>query len=214
MDQVVIAAKNRADTGSGNAGRLRRAGQIPAVMYGSSGKVYNLALDSLEFIKSTKGISESTIVKINLDGQAHEAFVKDSQRSILDGKILHVDFYEVQKDTLLRAKVPVHVIGTAVGTREGGILEAPLHELEVECLPRDLPEKIEVDVSALKANQSIHVRDLQLPAGVKVISNSDQVVALVKYAKAEVVEAETAAAAEAAAAPAAAAPAAAPAAKS
>jgi large subunit ribosomal protein L25 len=162
------------------------------VVYGHSGKALSIDLDALEFTNSAKGISESTIVTINIGGQTHQAFVKDTQRNITDGKILHVDFYEVETGVSLRAKVSVHVHGNPVGVREGGILESPLHEIEVECLPKDLPERIDVDIAELKVNQSIHVRDLKLGEGVRLISNADQVVALVKFAKAEVeVAAET-----------------------
>ncbi|HCM26262.1 MAG: 50S ribosomal protein L25/general stress protein Ctc [Treponema sp. GWB1_62_6] len=216
MNQVVFTARKRVDTGSGVASRMRRAGKIPAVVYGRKGEAQSLELDALDFSKGAKGISESTIVKVDIDGKALEAFVKDTQRDILTGKVLHVDFYEVEMGRLLRAKVPVHLKGTALGTREGGILENPLHEIEVECFPQDLPEHIDVDISALKVNMSIHVRDLKLGDAVKILSNNDQVLALVKYAKAEEVVAEVAetvvAAAPVAGAAAAAAPAA-PAAK-
>jgi large subunit ribosomal protein L25 len=203
MSQVVFAARNRADTGSGKAGRIRRMGRIPAVMYGHSGTSVALDLDAQEFASGLKGISESTIVRLEIDGKTHEAFVKDTQRSILDGKILHVDFYEVDQNTLVRARVPLHLSGNAAGVREGGILEFPLHEVELECLPKDLPESVSVDVSELKVNQSIHVRDLAFAEGIRVLSNGDQVVALVKFAKAEAAAVEEAAApAEGAAAPA------------
>jgi large subunit ribosomal protein L25 len=186
MSKVVFAAKNRADAGSTGARRIRRSGRIPAVVYGRAGKPLSIDLDALEFVNSAKGISESTIVTINIDGETHEAFVKDTQRNITDGQILHVDFYEVEAGVSLRARVSVHIHGNPVGVREGGILESPLHEIEVECLPKDLPERLDVDIAELQVNQSIHVRDLKLGDGVRLISNPDQVVALVKFAKAEV----------------------------
>jgi large subunit ribosomal protein L25 len=167
-------------------------------MYGRTGKAVSIDLDGLEFANGVKGISESTIVKVEIDGKTHEAFVKDTQRNITDGRILHVDFYEIESGVALRARVPLHIHGNPIGVREGGILEFPLHEVEVECLPKDLPERLEVDVSGLGVNQSIHVRDLALGEGVRLISGSDQVVALVKFAKAEAAaaaEEETAAAA-------------------
>jgi large subunit ribosomal protein L25 len=196
MSQVVFAARNRADAGSAGSRRMRREGRIPAVVYGRSGKAQSIDLDALEFLNNAKGISESTIVTITIDGQTRQAFVKDTQRNIIDGAILHVDFYEVEAGVSLRARVSVHVHGNPIGVREGGILESPLHEIDVECLPQDLPERIDVDISDLKANQSIHVRDLALGEGVRIISNPDQVVALVKFARAET---ETAAEGEAAA---------------
>jgi large subunit ribosomal protein L25 len=185
MAQVVLKAKNRDGKGSAEARRIRRSGRIPGILYGRTGNSIALDLDALEFSNGIKNISESTIVKVDIEGKSHDAFVKDTQRNITDGKILHVDFYEVEQDTLLRAHVSVHLNGNPIGVRNGGILESPLHEIEVECFPRDLPERIIVDISGLDVNQSIHVRDIPLNEGVKLISAGDQVVALVKFAKAE-----------------------------
>jgi large subunit ribosomal protein L25 len=209
VSKVIVKARNRSGSGSGEARRLRKAGRIPAVIYGRKGNPVSIDLDSGEFVNSIKGISESTIVSVDIDGQIHEAFVKAAQRDIKDGNILHVDFYEVEGSTLLRARVALKIHGNPIGVREGGILETPLHDIEVECLPKDLPERLDVDIAELKVNQSIHVRDLGLGSGVKLISNPDQVVALVKFAKAEAAPAaEGAEAAETPAAGTAAAPAA------
>ncbi|MDR0601174.1 MAG: 50S ribosomal protein L25 [Treponema sp.] len=193
MNQVVLQAKSRQGRGSADARRIRQTGRIPAVLYGRTGSPLSIDLDGREFLGGIKNISESTIVKVEVEGKSYDAFVKDTQRNIVNGNILHVDFYEVESGRLLRARVSVHIHGTPVGVREGGILEFPLHEIEVECFPRDLPGRIDVDVSALKVNQSIHVRDIALGEGVKLISGADQVVALVKYAKAEAVQEESAA---------------------
>jgi large subunit ribosomal protein L25 len=199
MSQVVLAARKRVNTGSGDARRVRRAGRIPAVIYGHSGTALSIDVDALEFTNGVKGISESTIVKVNVDGEAHEAFVKAAQRNILSGQVLHVDFYEVESGTMLRARVSIQIEGNPIGVREGGVLETPLHDIEVECLPKDLPERIIVDISGLGVNQSIHVRDIALAEGVRLISAGDQVVALVKFAKEESASAEEGAAQEGAA---------------
>ncbi|MCL2092625.1 MAG: 50S ribosomal protein L25 [Treponema sp.] len=200
MSQVEFKARSRQGSGSSEARKVRRSGRIPGVLYGRSGKAVSIDLDALEFSNGVKIISDSTIVKVDIDGKSHEAFVKNTQRNIVDGKILHVDFYEVESGVLLRTRVSIQLKGSPVGVREGGILEFPLHEIEVECLPKDLPPRIEVDVSELGVNQSIHVRELPLPAAVRVISSQDQVVALVKYVREEaapVVEEEAAEAAPA-----------------
>ena len=183
MSQVVLSARNRQSKGSAEARRIRRTGRIPGVIYGRSGKAVSIDLDALEFINRVKGISESTIVKVDLDGKPYDAFVKATQRNIIDGAILHVDFYEVESGVALRARVSINLKGSAIGVREGGVLEFPLHEIEVECLPKDLPERIEVDISNLGANQSIHVKDIVLSSAIRVISVPEQVVALVKYAR-------------------------------
>ena len=190
MSDVIFQAKQRTECGKGAARRLRKAGRLPGVIYGREGAAAAIDLDTREFIAGVKGISESTIVQVEIDGAKHDAFVKATQRTIQDGNILHVDFYEIDRNKILRAKVRVHVNGNPIGVREGGILEIPIHDVEVECLPKDLPRRIDVDISTLGVNQSIHVRDLALGKGVKLISAEDQVVALVKFAKAEKAEAD------------------------
>lgn len=203
MSKVVLQAKNRKRAGSAESRRIRHAGRIPAVIYGRSGKATSIDLDAGEFVKGTKGISESTIVKVDVEGKSYDAFVKDTQRNIIDGKILHIDFYEVESGVVLRANVSLVFKGNPIGVREGGMLETPIHEIEVECLPKDLPERIEINIADLKVNSSIHVRDIPLASGVKLLSNPDQTVALVKFAKVEAVAAAPEAEAAEAAAPAA-----------
>ncbi len=214
MTQHVINAGAREVGTKGALNELRRNGGIPAIIYNRHGKTTALSLNAKEFQKSLEGVSESTIVKLNVGSESFDCLVKDRQIDWLHGKILHVDFFEVEKGVAMRAKVPVHLVGTPIGVRNGGILENPIHEIEVECLPKDMPEKFELDIAGLEANHSIHVRDIVHADSVKLLSAADQVVVLVKFAKAEAEAAATAEAAPAAeaAAPAAAAPAA-PAAK-
>jgi len=183
MSSVVLTAKGRTETGSAVARRLRRGGRIPGVLYGRTGQSVPLDLDEVEFTKGLKGVTVSTIVRVEIDGKGHDVFVKNTQRNIMDGKILHVDFYEVESGVAIRAKVPILIEGSPVGVREGGILEAPRQNVEVECLPAVLPPRIAVDISDLKIGHSIHVRDLPLGDGVKLLSPADKVVAMVKYPK-------------------------------
>lgn len=203
MNQHVIEAKSRELSTKGAVNALRRSGGIPAVIYNRHGVSTPIALDSFAFQKSLRGVSESTIIKLKVGDKSYDCLIKDRQLDWLHGTTLHVDFFEVESGVAMRAKVTVHLIGTAIGVRNGGILENPMHEIEVECMPKDMPEKFEVDISGLEANHSIHVRDIVKSDKVRVISPMDQVVALVKFAKGE----ETAPAAETAteAAPAAAA---------
>jgi large subunit ribosomal protein L25 len=203
MDQSVLKVIPRTPTTKGELKKLRAAGQIPAVIYGGGEAAAHVLLDEKEFLKVASGISESTILGIDLGGKKTRAFVKAKQRDSLSNKIIHVDFLEVVSGRLLHAHVPLHLIGTPVGVKEGGVLENPAHEIEVECDPDHLPERIDVDVSELHANHSIHVRELMVGEKVKVLSSPELVVAVVKFAKEEVVVAPAASApAEAAAAPA------------
>ncbi len=184
MSQTLLTAVSRPTATKGQVRRLRAEGKLPAVIYDRHGQSRPILLDGAEFAKAVAGVSESTILKLNIDGKTTEAFIKDRQVNWLRGTLLHVDFFEVEQDQTIRARVSIHLQGVPVGVREGGILESPVHEVEVECLPRDLPGKIELDVSGLEANHSIHVRDISLP-NVKILNSGDQVVALVKFAKIE-----------------------------
>jgi large subunit ribosomal protein L25 len=139
-------------------------------------------------------------VQVDIEGAPHDAFVKATQRDIKTGQILHVDFYEVESGKPLKARVPLRITGNPVGVRAGGVLEIALHQVEVECLPKDLPPRIDVDIAGLNVNESIHVEHLKLADSVKLITSPDQVIALVKFMKEEAVaapaEAEAAATAE------------------
>jgi large subunit ribosomal protein L25 len=185
MSNVILTAKNRQQSGSAVARRIRRGGRIPAVLYGRTGKAISLDLDALEFFRSAKSISDSTIVKIDVEGNSYDAFVKNTQRNIIDGSILHIDFYEVESGVAVRAKVTLVLQGNPIGVREGGMLENPFFEIEVECLPGILPERIEIDISGLKGGQSLYVRDIPLAEGIRLLTNPDQVVALVRQARVE-----------------------------
>jgi large subunit ribosomal protein L25 len=197
MAKVVLAAKNRVAKGSRAASRLRRAGRIPGTIYGRGKQAVSIDLDAKEFSNAVRSISESTIVDVQVDGESHEAFVKDTQRNVLTGSILHADFYEIERGKLLRARVRLFTKGSAIGVRGGGVLELPIRDIEVESLPKDLPERIVVDISSLDVNQAIHVSDLKLGEGVKLLTPLDETVALVKYMKEEVEETPAAEAAAA-----------------
>jgi large subunit ribosomal protein L25 len=189
MDQQVLNAVPRAQTTKGELNKLRAQGQIPAVIYGGGGAATHVFLDEKEFLKVAAGISESTILGIDVNGKRTRAFVKARQRNSLTTKIIHIDFLEVVSGRLIRAHVPLHLIGIPIGVREGGILENPAHEIEVECDPDNLPEKIDIDVVNLQANHSIHVREIPAIDKVKVLSSPELVVAVVKFVKEEVVAA-------------------------
>jgi large subunit ribosomal protein L25 len=192
MSQHVVNAAARTISTKGAVNELRRNGSIPAVVYNRHGKATPISLNVREFQKAITGVSESTIIKLNVGTDSFDCLVKDRQLDWLHGKMVHVDFFEVESGVAMRAKVPVHLKGVPIGVRNGGILENPVHEIEVECMPADMPEKFEIDISGLEANHSIHVRDIKAGSGVKLLSSSEQVVVLVKFAKAEEVVAEVA----------------------
>ncbi|HPA17020.1 MAG TPA: 50S ribosomal protein L25 [Verrucomicrobiae bacterium] len=217
----------RAATGRGPVGRLRRGGRVPAVLYGKRTASVSLEVGEKELNVAIHGTaSENVLLDLEMDlgdkkGKT-TAFVQHVQHDPITGRILHVDLHEIAIDEMLKAHVPLRGIGEPIGVKTfGGILENILRDLHVECLPKDLPDVIEVDVSGLNVGQSIHVKDIAVPAGVTVLNAGDVVAFAV--AAPTVAEAETPAeaapegaegaapAAEGAAAPAAAEPAPAPA---
>lgn len=179
----VITAEKRTETGKGPNNRLRSSGKIPAVVYGHSDAV-SIALNERDFSREFHKVSESTILNLKFDKQNLEVLIKDYQEDVITGRILHVDFYEIEKGKKLRTHVSIHLTGTPDEVREGGILENPLHEVEIECLPKDLPEDIKIDIKNLSSAHALHVGEITPPEGVKILTNPDAVVAAVVHAKA------------------------------
>lgn len=174
------------DFGSAGSRRLLRAKRIPAVIYGKNEPVH-LSLDAREFSNKMRHFSETALLKISVGKKNYECLLKDYQEDLMKGEIKHVDFFEVTRGHALRTLVSIVLKGNPVGTKEGGVLDQVIHEVEIECLPKDLPEALEANVSALKINQSIHLKDLIIPANVKILDDLSKTVASVKGVKAEAV---------------------------
>jgi large subunit ribosomal protein L25 len=174
------------DFGSAGSRRLLRAKRIPAVIYGKNDPVH-LSLDAREFTNKMRHFSETALLKVSVGKKNYECLLKDYQEDLMKGEIKHVDFFEVTRGHALRTLVSIVLKGNPVGTKEGGVLEQIIHEVEIECLPKDLPESLEANVSALKINQALHLRDIVVPANVKVLDDLSKTVASVKGVKAEVV---------------------------
>jgi len=194
--QVKLSARPRADVGRNSVKHLRTRGVVPAVIYGHKDQPSNLEINTREIAAVLKhAVGENILVELDIAGATKLSLIQEVQHHPVRGDILHVDFLEVAMDELLHTEVPIESFGEADGVKNfGGLLEHSLRSLHIECLPKDLPEIIRVDVSALGLNQSLHVRDLVLPAGVKATSDADLTVFIVAEPK---VEAEPVAGAEA-----------------
>ena len=184
MNRLALRAETRTKTKTRESRRLRRTGRVPAVVYGAS-EAQSISLDEQEVQQLFRQASESTIIALSTEEGEREVLIKDYQTDTINDRLLHVDFLEVVADRTLRAHVPLIFQGTPVGVRQGGILETLLRELYVECLPKDLPETLEVDIEGIDGGQSIHVRELDLPDNVRVLSPSEQVVCLVAHREVE-----------------------------
>lgn len=198
---VVLNVEERTETGSGPSRRYRREGKIPAIVYGKKDAPKNLLLSKLEWeTLSRKG--EIHLVELKTKtGDSINALIKEVQHDYLSGMTLHIDFEEVKMDEVIETSVAVHGKGTPIGLSQGGILEQVLHELDIACLPSDIPEFIEVDISHLEIDKTLTAQDILPPQGVKIINPPQQVVFHVirLRAEAEAAPAEGAVAAEGAA---------------
>lgn len=178
MEKINLKAKLREELGKEAVKKLRAQGLIPAVVYKgkNSLNIKVFSKDFLEVIHTKAG--ENVVVNLQIESKkpSRTAIIKETQYHPVRGDILHVDFNEISLTEVLTVKVPIAVKGEAQGIKEGGVLEHALWEIEVECLPTQIPENVPVDVSPLKIGDSILVKDLQLSGGVKVLSDPETTV--------------------------------------
>ena len=203
MAEVTLEVTRREGTGTGVARKLRQKGKIPAVVYGGHKEPVAIEVDRKtvsELIqKSEHGVRSIFLLKMAGTDQQRHAMIKDIQIDPITRKMMHVDFVRVVMDEVVRVDVPIHLNGTALGVKEGGLLDWQVRELHVECLPNAIPDSVEVDISNLGHHDYLRISDLTLPQGVKVLDDPDRVVVGVTHQKAEAEPTPEAAAAEAAA---------------
>jgi len=189
---VSLSATLREKTGKGAARQARFQKQIPAVIYGHGRATQPLMVDALALEKALTGIEpESTLIELTVDGKKARTLIREIQRHPIRPDIIHVDFYEIHADEKVTLKVPVHLVGTPDGVRNaGGVLDQVTREVEIEVLPEHIPDRVELDVSALKIGDSLHTRDLTIPNAV-ILTGADLTIATVVPPRAEEVAAPT-----------------------
>ncbi|KPH60187.1 50S ribosomal protein L25 [Pseudoalteromonas porphyrae] len=191
-------AELRTETGTGASRRLRREDKVPAILYGADKEATTLTFEHKDMIKAQESEGFYThILTLDIAGEKVEAILKDIQRHPFKPKITHLDFQRVDAAHKLHTKVPVHFIGEDVVTKAGNTVVHQLTEIEITCLPKALPEFVEVNVAALVAGDSIHISDVKLPAGVSSVdlakgADHDQSIVTIKANKAAPVEDEAA----------------------
>jgi large subunit ribosomal protein L25 len=176
-ERINLTATRREKTGRGGVRKLRAAGKVPAVLYGA-GDPSILELETVSFIEAIQQAeSDNVLVNLNVEGdsgKAHLALIQEIQHHPIKDTVLHIDFHEVRQDQMIQANVPIHEEGTPDGVKNsGGILDHVIRELQVECLPNDLPSHITVDVSHLGLEQAVHVNELTLPDGVTALHDGE-----------------------------------------
>lgn len=192
METLEIQVEMREVGSKRQARRIRRDGKIPGVLYGPKTAPVPLELNKKEFSNRVAGLEGSHLVRLKSGSTAladKVALVKEMQYHPITGEVVHTDLYEVDLTARIQVRVPLHFVGKAAGVVRGGILQPIVREIEVECLPLDIPEFFNVEVSALDIGDSVHIEELSIPEGVTVVSESN--LALVAVVPPTVEEAPT-----------------------
>src|SRR5881296_14376 len=191
MAQIVsLAASPRTTTGKGAARQTRFRGKVPAVIYGHGRETQALSVGAKALEKALTGVEPaSTIIELAVAGTKTRTLIREIQRHPIRPDIIHVDFYEIHAEEKVKLKVPVHLVGNPDGVRNaGGVLDQVTREVEIEVIPEHIPDRVELDVNALKIGASLHVRDLSIP-NATILTSADLTIATVVPPRAEEVAA-------------------------
>ncbi|MBW1898968.1 MAG: 50S ribosomal protein L25/general stress protein Ctc [Deltaproteobacteria bacterium] len=193
MEILELKAEKRQSTGKGESRSLRREGKIPAVLYGPDTQPVYFSINEHEFITLLKNAQSSQqLIKIDTgDGEQQAAMIKELQTKPVTEEILHIDFYKVDMNRKIRVRVPIIVKGKSIGVELGGLLQIVRRKLEVLCLPLEIPESIEIDVTDLDVGDSVHVEDISLQGDIEIPADVNfTVITVLAPKKEEVVEEE------------------------
>lgn len=188
-DQIALRAEVRDGAGKGEARRLRRAGRVPAIAYGSELQATALAVDARDLMQALRtDAGLNAIIRLEFDDTTQLALTREIQRHPVRRDILHVDFVAISRTEKVTADIPIHLEGEAPGVNDGGIAEQPLYTLSVEVLPLEMPDQIVVDISDMDIGDVKRVADLDLPDGVTPLEDPESTVVTVYFEAAEVAE--------------------------
>jgi large subunit ribosomal protein L25 len=175
MAETKLQAQLRNGAGKGAARKLRASGRVPGVLYGQGQEPVSISVSSQELLHLFHASGGATmLVDLEIDGREHLAIPREVQRDHIHSRFIHVDFLAVNRNEKVTLSVEVHEIGEAPGVKLGGVVEHHLREVEVECLPSDVPEGIEADISSLELGDMLRVTDLRPPTGVAILTDADQ----------------------------------------
>ncbi len=177
MADITLAAEPREERGSRPSGRIRRTGRVPAVVYGLGADAVAVTVPARELSHILAGESgANSLINLTVGGDTQLTLARQIQRHPTRGELLHVDFVRIRRDVAITAEVPIHLVGEAVGVKDGGVLEQSTFHLTVEAKPADIPVSIEVDISELPLGGQVRIADLQLPRGVAATHDGEELV--------------------------------------
>jgi large subunit ribosomal protein L25 len=185
-----LKAAPRARTGSGRLNQMRKEGWLPSVIYGRGTDNMNLKVDAKTFSSLlAHSSSENILINLDVEGEGTRlAFLQSVQHDPITGIAVHADFRAIDEKTPIKAHIPTHLNGESAGVKAGGLIEQYVHAIEITCLPNDLPETIEVDITHLQVGDSLHIGDVTYPSGVTPVQAADVVVAHIGKAAAAISE--------------------------
>jgi large subunit ribosomal protein L25 len=185
MANKSLSAALRTETGKGAARALRREGRIPGIIYGHAREPQPLTVDAKELGRLLDHVTESTVIELSLDGKPTKTLIREVQRHPFKKQFVHIDFQELVAGESIIVRIPLVFRGVAEGVKVGGgIMDTPMRELEVEVDPSNIPDHIDVDVTKMTIGHALHVSEIVLPPGVKVLDDPDSAVAIVAAPKA------------------------------
>jgi large subunit ribosomal protein L25 len=176
MERLELDAEIRSETGQRASSKLRDKGLVPGVVYGRKQEAINLKLEPKDLDNVTGG---NAIIDLSFGDDTSTVMVKEVQKDVITGEYLHVDFHQIALDEAIAIEVPISLEGTAIGEREGGVLQESLRTIEVNCLPTEIPEDIKVDISELDVGESLHVSELEADEDIEILTSGDDVVVTV-----------------------------------
>jgi large subunit ribosomal protein L25 len=178
MSDITLVSEPRTDFGSGPTGRLRKAGKVPAVVYGLGTDAVSITVDARELSHALSGESGSnTLITLDVSGENVLTLARQIHRHPTRGEYVHVDFVRIRRDVAVSAEIPLHLTGDPIGVKDGGLLEQLMFQLTVEAMPGNIPVALEHDISELHITDQLHVSDIVLPTGVTTAADADTVVA-------------------------------------
>lgn len=180
MATATLNATPRSDVGKGAARKLRSTARIPGVIYGHHRDAQPLAIDARELEKLLGQIAPgTTVVELNLEGRVSRTLIREIQRHPFKRQVLHIDFQELVAGEKITVDIPIVLVGTAAGVKDGGTVEEVTREVTVEVDPANIPSHFEIDISHLGINDSVHVSDIKIPEGVELLADLEATVAVV-----------------------------------
>jgi large subunit ribosomal protein L25 len=175
--EAILQAEPRTETGKGPAHRLRATGRVPAVLYGAGVEPTPIHVSALDLLHVFHAMGQaSVLVDLKLDGQEYLTIAREIQRDLIHNRFIHIDFMAVRRDEKITVSIELREVGDSVGVHAGGVVEHHLREVEVECLPANVPQRIDFDITSLQIGGSIRVGDLVAPEGVEFLTDPDTMV--------------------------------------